>query len=169
MLSPNRSRLFRGHFIPGVPLIAVYWADLITRFQGDIYYRESRDFLEKSRVTSLIRKHKHDFYFIPTYLWIITWDDVHEYSINNKVSIGKGTIFTFKILNICNIIDWTWTFCTITCHFRSSHSAGFSLALKWKSIHSEVFIWEFSEIFWISSRDAFSTQSIIYDGAFLQK
>ena len=98
MLSPNRSRLFRGHFIPGVPLIAVYWADLITRFQGDIYYRESRDFLEKSRVTSLIRKHKHDF-------WIITWDDVHEYSINNKVSIGKGTIFTFKILNICNIID----------------------------------------------------------------
>ena len=95
MLSPNRSRLFRGHFIPGVPLIAVYWADLITRFQGDIYYRESRDFLEKSRVASLIRKHKHDSHFIPTYLWIITWDDVHEYSYNNKVSIGKGTIFTF--------------------------------------------------------------------------
>ena len=28
--------------------------------QGDFYYRESRDILEKSRVMSLIRKHKND-------------------------------------------------------------------------------------------------------------
>ena len=95
MLSPNSSTRYTGMFIPGVPLIAVYWTDLDTTVQGDIYYRESRDFLEKSRVTSLVRKHKNDFQFIPTYLWIITWDGVFEYRSNNKVSIVEGIIFTF--------------------------------------------------------------------------
>ena len=95
MLSPNSSTIYRGRFIPGVPLIAVYWTDLETSYQGDIYYRESRDFLEKSRVTSLIRQHKNDIQFIPTYLWIITWDRVFQYSFENKVSIGEGIIFTF--------------------------------------------------------------------------
>ena len=95
MLSTNHVSSYIGRFIPGVPLIAVYWADLITLVQGDIYYRESRDFLEKSRVTSLIREHTNDFRFIPTYLWIITWDDVHEYSFNNKVSIEEGIFSTF--------------------------------------------------------------------------
>ena len=79
---------------PVLPSIVVYGAYFITTVQGDIYYRESRDCLEKSRVTSLIRKHKND-QFIPTYLWIITWDDVHEYSLDNKVSIEEGIIFTF--------------------------------------------------------------------------
>lgn len=57
--------------------------------QVDVYYRESRVFLLKSRVTSLTRKHKNDFQFTPTYLLIITWIDVHEYSLNNKVSIEE--------------------------------------------------------------------------------
>ena len=95
MLSPNSSTIYRGRFIPGVPLIAVYWTDLDTRYQGDIYYRESRDFLEKSRVISLIRQHKNDIQFIPTYLWIITWDRVFQYSLKNKVSIREGIKFTF--------------------------------------------------------------------------
>ena len=73
----------------------VYWASMITTVEGDIYYRESRDFLEKSRVTSLIRKHKNDLQFTPTYLLIITWDDVPESSLNNKVSIEEGIIFPF--------------------------------------------------------------------------
>ena len=68
---------------------------MITTVEGDIYYRESRDFLEKSRVTSLIRKHKNGLQFTPTYLLIITWDDVPEYSLNNKVSIEEGIIFSF--------------------------------------------------------------------------
>ena len=95
MLSPNSSTIYRGRFIPGVPLIAVYWTDLETSYQGDIYYRESRDFLEKSRVTSLIRQHKNDIQFIPTYLWIITWDRVFQYSLKNKVSIREGIKFAF--------------------------------------------------------------------------
>ena len=68
---------------------------MITTVQGEVYYRESRDFLEKSRATSLIRKHKHDLQFTPAYLLIITWDDICEYSLNNKVSIEEGIIFTF--------------------------------------------------------------------------
>ena len=95
MLSQNASRRYVGSFLPGVPLIAVYWTDLDTRVQGDIYYRESRDSLEKSRVTSLIQKHRNDLKFIPTYLWIITWDGVFEFSSRNKVSIEEGIIFTF--------------------------------------------------------------------------
>ena len=74
--------------------IFCYWVTMITTVQGDVYYRESRDFLEKSRVTSLIRNHKNDLQFTPTYLFIITWDDVPEYSLNNKVSIEEGIIFT---------------------------------------------------------------------------
>ena len=70
--------------------IAVYYSNWTTAIQGDIYYRESRDFLEKSRATSLIRKHRNDLQFTPTYLWMITWDDVHEYYLNNKVSILRG-------------------------------------------------------------------------------
>ena len=73
----------------------VYLAGMITTVEGDIYYRESRDFLEKSRVASLIRKHKNGLQFTPTYLLIITWDDVPEYSLNNKVSIEEGIIFAF--------------------------------------------------------------------------
>ena len=63
--------------------------------QGDVYYRESRDILEKSRVMSLIRKHKNDLEFTPTYLWIMTWNDAKEVSFNNKVSIEEIIIFTF--------------------------------------------------------------------------
>ena len=95
MLSLNHTSSYRGSFRPGWKLIAVYWTDLITEFQGNIYYRESRDFLEQLRVRSIIREHKNDFEFTPTFLWIITWDDVHEYSLNNKVSIEEGIIFTF--------------------------------------------------------------------------
>lgn len=95
MLSPNSNREYVGSFLPGVPLIAVYWTDLDTRVQGDIYYRESRDFSEKSRVTLLIQKHRNDLKFSPTYLWIITWDGVFEYSSSNKVSIEERIIFTF--------------------------------------------------------------------------
>ena len=76
-----------------VSLIAVYRANFATTVQGDIYYRESRDFSEKSRVASLIRKHSNDR-FIPTYLWIITWDDVPDFSLNNKVSTEERIIFT---------------------------------------------------------------------------
>ena len=75
--------------------IAVFLANMVTTVQGDAYYRESRDFLEKSRVALLIRKHKNDLQFTPTYLLIITWDDVPEYSLNNKVSIEEGILFTF--------------------------------------------------------------------------
>ena len=77
-----------------VSLIAVYRAYFITTVQGDIYYRESRDLLEWSRVTSLIRKHKNDR-FIPTYLWIITWNDVPEYSLSftNNMSIEERITF----------------------------------------------------------------------------
>ena len=76
--------------------IDVYqWFSMITTVQGDVYYRESRDFSEKSRATLLIRKHKNDLHFTPTYLLIITWDNICEHSLNNKVSIEKGIIFTF--------------------------------------------------------------------------
>ena len=89
MLSLNHTTSFHGRFIPGWKLIAVYWTDLITEVQGNIHYRESRDILEQLRVRSLIREHKNDFEFTPTYLWIITWVDVHQYSLNNKVSIEE--------------------------------------------------------------------------------
>ena len=84
-------------YLYSYPYIDVYYTStrMITTVQGDVYYRESRDFLEKSRVTSLIRKHKNDLQFAPTYLLIITWYDVPEYSLNNKVSIEEGIIFTF--------------------------------------------------------------------------
>ena len=92
MLSTGPISSFSGSFT-GVPLVAIYWTDLITTVQGDIHYRESRDFLEQSRVRSLIREHKNDFQFIPTYLGIITWDDVHEFSLKNRVSIEEGILF----------------------------------------------------------------------------
>ena len=92
MLSTSPISSFSGSF-RGVPLVAIYWTDLITTDQGDIHYRESRDFLEQFRVRSLIIEHKNDFQFIPTYLGIITWDDVHEFSLNNRVSIEEGILF----------------------------------------------------------------------------
>ena len=92
MLSTYPISSFTGSFRPGVPLVAVYWTDLITTVQGNIHYRESRDFSEQFRVISLIIEHKSDFRFTPTYLGIITWDDVHEYSLNNKVSIEGGIL-----------------------------------------------------------------------------
>ena len=87
--------------------IAVYFTSMITTVQGDVYYRESRDFLEKSRVALLIRKHENDLQFTPTYLLIITWDDVPEYSLDNKVSIEERILFTFYLLELHIIIDWT--------------------------------------------------------------
>ena len=92
MLSTDPISSFTGTFRSGVPLVAVYWTDLITTVQGDIHYRESRDPSEQFRVRSLIMERKNDFRFIPTYLGIITWDDVHEYSLNNKVSIEEGIL-----------------------------------------------------------------------------
>ena len=79
----NRALSYQWH------INVYYYTGAITTLQGDIYYRESRDFLERSRATSLIRKHKNDFQFTPTYLLIITWIDVHEYSLDNKVSIEE--------------------------------------------------------------------------------
>ena len=95
MLSLNHTSSYLGEFIPGWALIAIYWTDLITAVQGSIHYRESHDFAEQFRVRSLIREYTNDFRFTPSYLWIITWDDVHEYSLNNKVSIEEGVTFTF--------------------------------------------------------------------------
>ena len=97
VLSPNQTVAryrWSDSLTSAVSLIAVYRASFITTVQGDIYYRESRDLLERSRVTSLIRKHKYDL-FIPTYSWIITWDDVPENSLSftNNVSIEERIIF----------------------------------------------------------------------------
>ena len=83
-----------------------YYTSAITTLQGDIYYRESRDFLERSRATSLIRKHKNDLQFTSTYLWIITWDDVPEYSFNNKVSTEGKLSLPFRFwTNVLSLIE----------------------------------------------------------------
>ena len=86
----NRALSYQWH------INVYYYTGAITTLQGDIYYRESRDFLETSRATSLIRKHKKDLQFNSTYLWIITWDDVPEYSLNNKVSIEGKLSLPFR-------------------------------------------------------------------------
>ena len=165
MLSLNHTNSYNGRFIPGWKLIAVYWTDLITEVQGNIYYRESRDISEQFRVRSLIRENTNDFRFNPTYLWIITWDDVHEYSLNNKVSIEEGITLTFYILDIFNIIDFTLTSCIMAYHFRSSHLAAFGLALNLKWIQSKVLAWEFFQIFGTpslknTSNDCFCTSHV---------
>ena len=106
MLSLNHTNSYNGRFIPGWKLIAVYWTDLITEVQGNIYYRESRDISEQFRVRSLIRENTNDFRFNPTYLWIITWDDVPEYSFNNKVSTEGKLSLPFRFwTNVLSLIE----------------------------------------------------------------
>ena len=72
-----------------VALIAPYWADADTRGTGIVWYRESTSQADKDRAQREIRAiFREAARFIPTLVFIATWDHVGYYSTNtDKVTI----------------------------------------------------------------------------------
>ena len=64
----------------GLELIAPYWADVDTRGTGLVWYREtaSPDLLDRAQ-TEIRRIFAAQENFVPTYLFIATWDHVGYY------------------------------------------------------------------------------------------
>ena len=73
-------------------LIAPYWSDVDTRGTGNVWYRETADPDLLERAQKEIRRafvaHEN---FVPTYLFVATWDHVGYYnSHTDKVLLVHG-------------------------------------------------------------------------------
>ena len=77
----SSSQRFDSSFLPSVPLVAPFWADVdITRF-GKIFYRQTDDPVSLQHAADLLRElflTPHSIFY-PTILFIATWDRVAQY------------------------------------------------------------------------------------------
>ncbi|XP_068098033.1 uncharacterized protein [Hyperolius riggenbachi] len=78
-----------GQYVPqalpvafGNPFLAIFWADVDNRYQGDIYYRESTDPDLLYRATSDVRLYFRDPHFLAQWVFVATWHRVGYYASN---------------------------------------------------------------------------------------
>uniref|UniRef100_A0A8C5MIE4 NIDO domain-containing protein n=1 Tax=Leptobrachium leishanense TaxID=445787 RepID=A0A8C5MIE4_9ANUR len=96
----------------GYPFIAPFWADVDTRLEGDVYYRESTDSQLLARATTDVRSCFNYRGFTARWLFVATWSRVTYYgSQSNKVNTFQVVLVTdrsktFVLFNYGKI-QWT--------------------------------------------------------------
>ncbi|XP_053307520.1 alpha-tectorin-like [Spea bombifrons] len=98
--------------IPGISIIAPYWADVDNELGGMVYYSERVDDFTLDRITDDMKRYFPDLHFKAVWSFIVTWDEVAFYgSESDKVNTFQAVLTTdnHRSIVIFNYGDLQWT------------------------------------------------------------